>query len=342
MKRAIPILILLLGLSAYVYFFRIRPAREVDPTVRGSGSIETTEVVISAKIPARVLSITVAEGDAVTAGQTLATLDCADLDVRVAQAEAQLAAARAARVQAQAGERQARAQTAPLGVQLDLATKERARAHNLFKSGGATQRTVDQAEAAYSNVAEQQRAAELAVKVAASAVEVAGAQVGLAEKTLALAQTSRAECTLVAPVDGVVVSRTREPGELVLPGASLLELGQLSKVYTWIYVPNEEVGRVRLGQKAALRADTYPDRVFDGVVARINDEAEFTPKSIQTKEDRTRLVYGVKVTIDNADRALMPGMPVEAELLGSAALAPAPPATSEPADALPEPAPRAP
>jgi len=154
----------------------------------------------------------------------------------------------------------------------------------------------------------------MSVDVARRAEKVAEAQVIVAEKNLALSQTQVAECTLVSPMDGVVMARVHEPGELVLPGSTLLKLGRMDELFTWIYVPNEEVGKVALGQPVTLTADTYPNRQFAGTVARINDQAEFTPKSIQTKDDRTRLVFGVKVVIPNTDGALLPGMPVEAEL----------------------------
>jgi HlyD family secretion protein len=325
MKKVIPILLVVLGLTVYVYFWRIKPAREYDPTVRGSGSIEATTVVVSAKLAARILTLAVAEGDPVKTGQVLATLQCDEPQARLAAAEAALAQAQALTAQARAGEAQARAQGAPLKTQEKLASKERDRALSLYKSAGATQRTVDQAETTVTSLGEQVTAASLGVDVAARNVRVAEAQVTVAEKNLELARTQVVECTLLSPLDGVVLARNHEPGELVLPGSSLLKLGKLDEVYTWIYVPNEEVGRVRLGAKVELKADTYPDRVFAGQVARVNQEAEFTPKSIQTKEDRTRLVFGVKVTIVNGDRALLPGMPVEARLVGSdAAPVPAP------------------
>lgn len=327
MKKAIPITLILLALSAYVYFARIRPAREVDPTVRGSGSIEVTEVVIAAKVPARIESIEVDEGDAVRKGQVLATLDCGDLEVRKTQAEAQVAQARAAMAQAEAGERQARASLSPLRVKLDFARKERDRARSLFASSVASQRQVDKAQSVVDGVEEQMRAASLGVAVAKSAIAVGASTVNLAEKTVDLAATSLEECTLRAPGDGVVMTRTHEVGELILPGSTLLKLGKLEEVFTWIYVPNEEIGRVRLGQEVELSADTYPDRRFVGTITRINESAEFTPKSIQTKEDRTRLVFGVKVSIDNADGALMPGMPVEAAVRDSATPVPTPPAS---------------
>jgi HlyD family secretion protein len=345
MRKLIPIVVILLGVALYAYFGRIRPALEYDPVVRGSGTIEATEVLVSAKIPARIVELRVAEGDRVSAGELLARLACDEPEARLAQAQAQLEQARAVEAQAQVAERQVRAQVAPVKVQHGHAAKERDRAVSLFKSAGATERTVDQAETAYLSTGEQLRAVELGVDVAHRGIRVAQAQVAVAEKNLALAQTQVDECTLEAPQGGVVLTKHREVGELVLPGAALVKLGNLDEVHTWIYVPNEEVGRVRIGQKVALVADTYPDRVFAGQVSRIKEEAEFTPKSIQTKDDRTRLVFGVKVAVSNPDRALLPGMPIEAEIEGSDTTPAAPPSSApqgaapsaEPA--LPQPAP---
>jgi len=315
MKKLVPIVVVLLGLALVVYFGKIRPSRLVDPAVRGSGSIEATTVVVSSELAARILTLAAAEGDPVTAGQVLATLQCDQPEARHSQAKATLAQAQAGKVQAAAAAEQAEAQRAPLGTQEKLAGGERDRVRALFASAGATQRTLDQAESAYQSVSEQAHAAARAVDVAKSAVKVATAQVEVAEKALALAETVVAECTLTAPIDGVVLERNYEPGELVLPGSSLLKLGRLDEVHTWIYVPNQEIGRVKIGEKVKVAADTYPDVAFDGTVARVNQEAEFTPKSIQTKEDRTRLVFGVKVVIPNPEHKLLPGMPVEAVLV---------------------------
>jgi HlyD family secretion protein len=314
MRRAVPLFVVLVGFAVYVYFARIRPAREYDPTVRGSGSIEATEVLVSAKIAARINTVNVDEGDQVGAGQILVTLVCDDMQARKAQAEAQVVQAEAARSQAEAALAQAMAQTAPLTTQRDLAAREYERTQKLAKDEAVAERNVDQALSALRGGEEQVRAAQLAVDVARRAVAVARSQVELAVRSVALADTQLSECSIAAPRAGVVLARVREPGELALPGASIIRIGRLDEVYTWIYVPNEEVGRVRLGQKVKLTADTYAGRAFVGTVARINEQAEFTPRSIQTKEDRTRLVYGVKVVVANPDHALMPGMPVEAEL----------------------------
>ena len=318
MRKAIPLVLILLGATAYVYFARIRPSRAVDPTVRGTGSIEADEFVVSPKMAGRILSIAADEGDDVKQGAPLVALDCADLEARVAQGRAQVEQAKAALAQAQAASRQARAQVRPLEVQKQSAEREKARAANLKAAESISGYAVDQADSAVATVAEQIGVVQSGAAVADRAIGVAAAQVELAEKAAAAIEVQRSECALSAPSDGTVLARNYEPGELALPGATILEIGRLDRVHTWIYVANAEVGRVHLGQKVRLAADTYPGREFVGTVVRVNERAEFTPKSIQTKDDRTRLVFGVKVEIDNPDKALLPGMPVEAALAEAA------------------------
>lgn len=329
MRKAIVISVLLLALGAYVYFFRVRPSQIHDPTVRGSGTVEATEVVIAPRIAARIAGIAAQEGDRVQAGQTLVTLDCADITARVAQAEAQVAAAeagarqaQAAQDQAQAARSQAEAGVSPLSVTRDRAARELERMNQLSGIEGVPQRAVDDAKSAVKTVEEQIAAARKGVTVSGKAVTLAGravetalAQVDLAKRAVEVARTQLAECELRSPIGGTVSRRSYEPGELALPGAAVLEVVDLGDTYTWIYVSNEEVGRVRPGQAVEVVADTYPGRAFPGKVVRVSDRAEFTPKSIQTKEDRTRLVFGVKVALANADGVLLPGMPVEAALV---------------------------
>jgi len=318
MRKAIPLILILLGATIYVYFAHIRPSREVDPTVRATGSIEADEVSVSPKMPGRIAAIAAAEGEKVRAGAALVTFDCAELEARVEQARAQVEQARAVLAQAQAASRQARSQMRPLEVQRKSAERERARTENLKAVDSVSGYAVDQASTAVEAASGQIGVVKSGAAVADRAVAVAAAQVALAEKGVAAVEVQRSECSLLAPADGVVLARNYEPGEIALPGASILEIGQLDRVHTWIYVANAEVGRVHIGQKVELVADTYPGRAFVGTVVRVNERAEFTPKSIQTKDDRTRLVFGVKVEIDNGDGALLPGMPVEAALVEAA------------------------
>ena len=329
MKKAIPILIVLAGLGIYVYFFHVQPTREYDPTVRGSGTIEVTDVVVSPKIPAHIESIAVREGDKVDAGQLLATLKCDDIKARVNQANAQVLQAQAAvaqaaatRQKALAAKKQAHAGLGPLQVGRKRADREYKRAEQLVGIQGIPQRTVDEAKSAL-EVAEEQllfarqgiEVSGKGIKVAERTVDIAKARLELARSTIEVVSVQLEECTMKAPLSGVVMQRNYEPSEMVLPGAAMFKIADSKEVHTWIYVPNKEIGRVRVGQRVNLVADTYPGREFVGKVVRINEKAEFTPKSTQTKEDRTQLVYGVKVALDNPDGMLMAGMPVEASFV---------------------------
>lgn len=139
-------------------------------------------------------------------------------------------------------------------------------------------------------------------------MEAARAQVDAAQAQLDAIDVQLGKFTLLAPWDGVVLHRSAEPGETVMPGATLLEIGRLDSLELTVYLPEDRFGLVIPGQSVNVRVDVYPDRSFSGTVLRISDEAEFTPTNIQTQEDRVRLVYAVVVRLDNLDLALKPGM----------------------------------
>jgi HlyD family secretion protein len=120
---------------------------------------------------------------------------------------------------------------------------------------------------------------------------------------------------LSAPRDGIITDRPANPGELATPGATLMNLGDLDQVTLKVFISESQIGRVRVGQAALVEVDAYPGKVFEGSVAFIAPEAEFTPKNIQTEEERVNLVFAVKITLDNSDHRLKPGMPADAEII---------------------------
>lgn len=148
----------------------------------------------------------------------------------------------------------------------------------------------------------------LPVETLLAQIDVAQAQVKAAQAQLDTLDTQLSKLTLIAPSDGVVLTRSIEPGGMALPGATLIEIGRLDKLELTIYLPEEKFGLVAPGQTVRVSVDAYPGRVFDGTVLRMADKAEFTPTSVQTKEDRTRLVYAMVISLDNPDMALKPGM----------------------------------
>jgi HlyD family secretion protein len=143
-------------------------------------------------------------------------------------------------------------------------------------------------------------------------VAMAEAQVRQAEAAVHLIDAQIAQLTLTAPMDGVVTSRSSQAGETATAGLPLLTIANLDEVTLVIYVPETRVGQVRVGQEVKVQVDSFPDRVFVGEVVNIAGEAEFTPRNVQTKEERVNLVFAVKVHIPNPDGLLKPGMPADA------------------------------
>ena len=144
--------------------------------------------------------------------------------------------------------------------------------------------------------------------------DAADGRVSASEAAVRRAALAVDECEVRAPRAGWVDQRFFEPGELAPPGAPLVRLVDLSTVTATFYLPNAELSAARIGGAAVVRADAWPDRAFHGRIVTVGTEAAFTPRNIQTRTDRDRLVYPIEIELDNADAALRPGMPVEVTL----------------------------
>ena len=197
-------------------------------------------------------------------------------------------------------------------AQLDAA-RERLRAAEV----GSRPQEIAAAAAALRQAQDQMRAVKAALDLVvagprAETIEAARARVAQAEAVLKAAQTQFGYTTIRAPVDGVVVLRAAELGELVTPGTPILRVSVIDRPWLRVYVPETDLGRVKLGQKADVISDTYPDRKYPGRVVEIAEQPEFTPKNVQTREERVKLVFGVKIEVENPNRELKPGMPADA------------------------------
>lgn len=148
-------------------------------------------------------------------------------------------------------------------------------------------------------------------------VAIAQAQVQQAEAALARAQVQIDKMSLAVPRDGIITDRSANPGELAAPGATLMNLGNLDRVTLTVYIPETQIGRVRVDQTAQVTVDAYPGETFEGTVTFIALQAEFTPKNVQTKEERVNQVFAVKISLDNPDHRLKPGMPADAEIISN-------------------------
>lgn len=178
---------------------------------------------------------------------------------------------------------------------------------------GARKDQVGQARAAVSETREGLRLAENGPRK--ETIAQASARVEQAEAAVALSKTRLSYATLASPLSGVILSENAEPGEFLSAGTPVVTVAGLEKVYLRAYIAETDLGRVKVGQKVKVTADTYPGKVYQGRISFIASEAEFTPKNVQTQKERIKLVYRVKITLDNPKMELKPGMPADAEIL---------------------------
>lgn len=145
-------------------------------------------------------------------------------------------------------------------------------------------------------------------------IDVVEAQIDLAKRAVDLVDAQIAKLTITAPTDGIVLSRSIHPGEIASPGAALLTLANLETLELVVYIPEAQLGRVSVGSSASISVDAFPSERFDGTVTAIGREAEFTPRNVQTQQDRVNLVFAVTIRIENSDGKLKPGMPADATI----------------------------
>jgi HlyD family secretion protein len=276
---------------------RSRPSDEIY----ANGRIEGDEVRVAAKIGGRLLHLGSREGESVAREQLLAELSAEELEAQQRQAAAGVAAAQAALAQAEAQVAVWRHHDAKARIDLQ-------RMQALLEAGAAAARQLDAAE----NAAEEARGQ---LEVARAAVDEARAALGERRAAEAAAQVRLDERRVVSPLDGVVLLRLVEEGEVVQAGQPLLVLVDPRDLFLKVYVAESQIGKVRLGNPARITVDAFPDRAFAGRVAEVAERAEFTPRDVHMPDERTRLVFAVKIRLENEDGFLKPGMPADARIL---------------------------
>jgi HlyD family secretion protein len=289
----------------------------------GSGTIECTQVRVACEVSGRIASLLFEEGDAVTNGQTLALLDPLPYTLRREEARAALAQAQAQFELMAAGSRsedilKARAQVANALALAEVTASDARRMETVFAQNSVSQKQRDDAVAAAKRAAAELAAAEQQLNRQVSGnrqeeIRSAGAAVDVARARLALTEKAVADCVVAAPLAGVITTRSAEPGEVVAVGAPLATLAQLDKVWLSLYIPEHRLAAVKIGQGAFVKIDGESKR-HEGRVTFVSPEAEFTPRNIQTPDERTKLVYRIKVTLSNPDGRLKPGMPADGYL----------------------------
>jgi HlyD family secretion protein len=288
------------GLLAAVLALGIVSCAGKEGPPGGSGFIEATEATVSAEVAGQVRALRFDEGSALKSGDTLAEIDTLAVMLKLRQAEAGRDAA------------DKRAGIAAIGIQqaaydLELAGKEYERVKALVESGSVDQRRYDQVETAY-------RQAVLARRQADAALESARADLARAEADVGLLKKQAGDCFPRAPISGVVTSKFVQAGEWLAVGKPIVKIAMLDTVWVKIYVPAGDLARIRIAGRATVDPEGEAGADLEGRVTWISDEAEFTPKNVQTKEARADLVYAVKVTIPNAAHLLKVGMPATVKI----------------------------
>jgi HlyD family secretion protein len=278
-------------------------------TIEASGTIEGTDINIGAEVGGRVAQLRVDEGSRVAAGDTLLVIDDTEYQIQLRQALANLASFASAYRLALSGSRTEDVLQAQAAFQ--NAEGDYQRMKTLLASQTITQKQYDDAYARY--VAADQTLRKLKTGLRPEEIEGARVRRDYAAAQADLLRKKVRDCRIVSPSAGTVTLRGVEPGELVTPGMTVLRLTYLDRVKLTIYVNETALGRLNLGQPAKVSIDAF-SRQFDGSVTYISPVAEFTPKNVQTKEERTKLVFGVKIEIDNSDHALKPGLPADAKI----------------------------
>ncbi len=303
------------------------------PVLHAFGTVEARQIELSSRFGGRISEIRVDESDEVQRGQVLVRFDLSDVIAQRAQARAALAQAIARLELAVNGARKedlavARHAVEAAKTRVREADVERARARQLVATNAAPPQRLDTttfaAQLARAELAA--RRSELQKLVTGTRQEelaAAAAARDQAQANLAVIEDRLTDEEVRAPVDATVLHRIAEPGEVARGTAPLLVLGDLGHPYIDVYVSEAQLGAARRGAIATVSVDAYPGRVFHGVVSRVAGEAEFTPKNVETAEQRARLVYRTRIDLDDPQHLLRPGMPGEARVFVPDAGAPA-------------------
>jgi HlyD family secretion protein len=293
-----PVFLLLLAAGSYGLYVYLTPLSLPDGLLYGNGHIEGTEIRVSSEVMGRVIDSRLVEGKTVAAGDLLVRIDDTDARIQLNQSQA----ARADLDQLRARQEN---ELVPLRHHLSTAQTDFERYRSLKESGTASVQRLDQAENAFREAQRQVTALEGQIAATDALLDVARQRVDLAQS-----QVRKAE--IRAPIAGVILVKAIEAGEFAAPGKPVAVLVDLQSLELKVFVPEAEVGRIRLGDDARVKTSAFPDRFYGARVSRVDQQAQFTPRDIHMPEERTRMVFGVTLDVANPTGELKPGMPADA------------------------------
>ena len=334
--------IIIIGLGWF--FWRQQTNKVPEGFLVAGGRIEGREVNVSSRVQGRVLKLLADEGNTIKKGQILAILDSEQIQAQVISAQGNLKAAQLQNEQARydldytrrnsdstilsakASVENVQAQLEKAKAVKQIAESNYQRYLKLYQDGAISAREFDSKkldydssmadvnaviqlhEAAKANLAAAQ-SSTIAVDIKQKQFEASQASVESYRGKLAELLANQKELQVQSPVDGTIITRPVEVGQVVNAVSPLFVIIDLQNIYMKIYIPEQQIGKIRLGSEARIYVDAYRDKYFVGKVTKISDQAQFTPKNVETKEERVKLVFAVEVALENPDGLLKPGMP---------------------------------
>jgi HlyD family secretion protein len=318
------LLVLVAAAAAGVWYYQFRQPPRDESRLVVEGNIDVRQVMLSFKVDGRIETLAVDEGDTVEAGQVLATLDKRYFDDELRLARAQRDAQQAGLARLEHGSRpeeiaQAAAQVAEQQAVVENAKRMYDREKALVDRGAVSRTEFDNTKASLDEAEARRKATQEALRLAEIGprqedIDASRAQLAAQEATLSQAERRLADADLVAPGAGTILTRAQERGAIVSPGEPIFTLTLTSPVWVRTYVNERDLGRIRPGMTAQVTTDSTPEKPYRGHIGFISPTAEFTPKTVETRELRTDLVYRLRVIVDNDDGMLRQGMPVTVTL----------------------------
>lgn len=322
MRRIVIALIIIVAIGLLSWWFLLRD-QEDNHVLRLYGNVDIREVEMAFRQPGRLTHMMFDEGDVVTAGQVMAQLDATPYRDRLAAAQAELQATQAGLDKLRSGNRPQELILAHEAVNQARANFNAADSHfnrqnNLLESGASSQRMVDSARAARDQLAASLASAKAGLSLSKDGfrsedIAVGEARLAVAKAALALTETALTDTDLIAPSDATVISRVREPGSMVTSNHTVYNLSLRDPVYVRAYVSEPNLGYIAPGTQVQVFTDSS-DQAYLGQIGFISPRAEFTPKSVETTDLRTDLVYRLRISVTDPDQDLRQGMPVTVEV----------------------------
>jgi len=325
-KRKLMLLILPLAVIAGILIWFVNDfGTNNENAIKVSGNIEATDAQASFKLAGRVEQRPAAEGQSINNGDLIAVLDANEFEQEVAIRRADLQLAKANLAELEAGSRQqeidaARATFERAEAEMQQQKRDYQRQKELYEKNVISEQEHEKAQTAFEVATARLKESREQFKLVEEGprkekIQQARARVEQAKEALKLAEIKLSYTKLFSPLSGIVLSEHIEPGEYVVPGTAVITIADLQDIWLRAYINETDLGKVKVGQKVEVTTDSYPNKKYQGRISFIASQAEFTPKTVQTQEQRVKLVYRIKIEIDNPDMELKPGMPADAVVI---------------------------